>query len=229
MPYSHQTVGEIVRANFKSAIIFERYGIDYCCGGKQRLQDVCQKKSISLDEVSSLLDELDQQQPDILNAFQTMNTPELISYILLNHHRYIRQDMPVLIAQLRRVVHKHGDRYPWLQPALLLAEQLEQELMPHMAKEEHVLFPMLKAAYYKHASVEPNWVEELIQAMEHEHNQAGYLLEEFRYLTHGFHIPNDACTTFALCMAGWKEFEVKLHEHIHLENNILFPRSGIAA
>lgn len=221
----NQTVGEIVRENFKAAGVFERYGIDYCCGGKQKLSEACQKKSIAVDDVLLALESMNQTSPAPANEFQQMHAPELISYIMLHHHQYIREEMPLLIAQLRRIAYKHGDRFPWLHPALIVSEQLEQELINHLAKEEHVLFPMIKAAYYKEESVAKNWFTEPVKAMEHEHDQAGQLLEELRYLTHGFHIPSDGCTTFSLCMAGWREFEVKLHEHIHLENNILFLRA----
>ncbi|MFM2359718.1 MAG: hypothetical protein RLY16_1711 [Bacteroidota bacterium] len=226
-----QTIGNIVAANYKTAFVFEQWGIDYCCGGKRKLDDVCAKMEINQHEVeSAIFSALETAANE--KKFNEMPTKELIEYIMVQHHLYIKMNMSVILGQLQKVANKHGQRYPNMVTVAKVFEEMQEELLFHLAKEEQVLFPILKELEVNPDGVseqQRNFVNHPIAQMEHEHDHAGAQLKLLSNLTNGYSIPEDACTTFTVSLKALKEFEDKLHEHVHLENNILFPRAGVTA
>ena len=160
--------------------------------------------------------------------FTEMTADQLISYILIHHHFYVKQSMPTIINHLEKVAAKHGERYPYMITVLGLFKEIQEEMTMHMHKEEVILFPRIKEVAalqdaHQHRNLVAGYIAAPIQVMEHEHDHAGNILYQIRSLTGNYTAPSQACTTFQVCLAELKEFEADLHRHVHLENNILFP------
>jgi regulator of cell morphogenesis and NO signaling len=155
---------------------------------------------------------------------------QLSDYIVSTHHDFVRKEMPQILTWLQRVVMKHGERHPEMVKVAALFEAVNEEMTAHMQKEEHILFPRIKDFEERLLSGQKNhlnvtYLKSPIGVMEQEHDHAGELLGEIRKLTNDYNPPKDACTTFRLVISALKAFEVDLHQHVHLENNILFPKS----
>jgi regulator of cell morphogenesis and NO signaling len=237
MEINKQTpIGEIVSKDFRTAGIFERYGIDYCCGGKEQLGKACSERGIDIENIVSELNQLNEsgEVNTIKVPDKNWRTDELINHIVSQHHRYVKGAIPEITQRLQKTADTHGKNYPYLKNALELFGQLGQEMTFHMMKEEKVLFPFIHAMV-KANSTDPdkraplmapfNSVQIPIEAMEREHVAAGNLTDEIRQVCSDFNPPEDACITFKAAYAGLKEFEHDLHVHIHVENNILFPKA----
>lgn len=223
------TIGETVKEDFRAARVFSRHGIDFCCGGKKKLSDVCREKHLNEQAIRTELDELIQVQGETGVDFSAMPTDQLCEYIVGKHHAYIKRNAPVIRQYLDKVVRVHGHGYPELSVLKANFPALIDELTMHMMKEENVLFPFISAmavAVREGNTTEPAMfgsVGNPIRMMEHEHDSAGELLKEMSEATSGYRIPPEACNTFRVLYQSLKEFEEDLHLHIHLENNILFP------
>ena len=157
-----------------------------------------------------------------------MTAEQLISYILIHHHFYVKQSMPTIIGHLEKVAAKHGDRFPYMAEVLSLFREINDEMTMHMHKEEVILFPRIKEVTaqqeaHQHSNLAPGYIAAPIQVMELEHEHAGDILYKIRSLTNNYTPPEGACTTFQVSLAELKEFEEDLHRHVHLENNLLFP------
>ncbi len=209
------TVGAIVAEDFRTAAVFQRLGIDFCCRGNRTLDEVCRDKEI---RVETLLDELASVSgPGGAPRFNIWETGLLIDYIIGNHHAYVRRSAPLIVAHARKVAAVHGARHPELGEIRDRILRVLEELEQHMEKEERVLFPALKSGG-------AGWVTVPIAAMEREHDEAGRELEVIRELSGNYTPPEDACTTYRVFFKELEEFESDLHLHVHLENNVLFPR-----
>lgn len=224
--FATQTLGQIVAGNYKAASVFDKYELDFCCGGKRTLEDACQRKHINVSDVEKDLETVLGNGPEP-TAFKDMGPSMLISYILIHHHFYIQQNMPLIQQHLDKVAFKHGDNFPYMKKVAELFSELGDELMMHMKKEEMILFPAIREMERLQSLGEPISAGLLnvttpMMVMEKEHEIAGGLMEEIRTLTGHYSIPDGACTTFRISQMELKEFEEKLHEHVHLENNILF-------
>lgn len=229
--YKDHTLAAIVSDKHQAAAVFEKYQLDFCCKGKRTLQEACDEKHIAVEPV---IEELQQVfntcsiVPDQVTA--VMSATQLVDYIVLKHHLYVKQAMPLIYQHLYKVASKHGDRYPYMQEVFQLFATLQQEMDSHMQKEELVLFPRIKdvekAIQQKEFSAALNvgYISQPIHMMEMEHEEAGSLMAEIHKLTNAYTPPADACTTFRTCLAELKAFEEDLHRHVHLENHILFPR-----
>ncbi len=230
---TEQTVGEIASRNPSAARVFERYGIDYCCGGKVTLDQACRERGADLEEVASELT----RQPEHASAgrqdWRSAPISGLIQHILDAHHQYLRRELPRLTTLASKVLAAHEQRHG----ATLRAVQatflgLKDELESHMWKEEMVLFPLIRELEAGSLAGQPvppahcGSVRTPIRVMEHEHDSAGRALAEMRRTAGGYALPEDACKTYRAFFAGLQELEADLHQHIHLENNILFPRAA---
>jgi regulator of cell morphogenesis and NO signaling len=223
------TVGELAATFPQSTRILERAGIDYCCGGKKPLAQACAEAGLDTQE---LLAELKAgAQPAIAQDWQQRSAVELITHIIGKHHAYIRAEQPRLQALAAKVVSVHGARHPELAEVQAAFAMLARELSQHMLKEEQILFPFIErmeqAAQSGSAPPTPFFgtVQNPIRMMMSEHTTAGEDTATLRRLTGGYTPPEDACISFRTLYAALAEFEADLHQHIHLENNILFPRA----
>jgi len=206
--------------------VLEKYSLDFCCRGGKTLTEVCTEKALDID---SLIEEMQQTAPTKPQMpFTEMNAEQLISYILIHHHFYVKNSIPTIFNHIEKVVTKHGDKYPNMQQVLQLFAAVREELLPHMQKEEMILFPRIKelvAAVENnaHQAFAPSFIDGPVLVMETEHDNAGQLMFAIRDLTNHYTAPETACTTHKVCLEELKAFEEDLHQHVHIENNILFP------
>ena len=220
------TVGEIVATDFRTANVFEQFGIDFCCGGRQSFREACRTAAADPDRVQRALDALPSKTDDDTDVTR-WPLDRLIDHIVSTHHTYVRSALPVIARYLAKLVEVHGARHPELARVATSFDQMSHELMQHMLKEEHVLFPYVRElAVSGHGEPSPfGTVENPIRMMEHEHLAAAAELRLMRELTDGYTVPADGCTTYHVCLAELARFERDLHRHVHLENNILFPKA----
>ncbi|HZO54466.1 MAG TPA: iron-sulfur cluster repair di-iron protein [Bryobacteraceae bacterium] len=226
------TVAEIAANSLAAIGVFERLGIDYCCGGKRPLADVCQAKGYRLAEVERELESASAIADAPATDWNTAPIPALIDHIVETHHVYLKREMPLLSARAEKVHRVYADRRPGELDGLPeVFDQLRAELDMHLMKEEMILFPAIKAKVKELDSgiaAPPTCFGTLaspIAAMEYEHEEAGAALARIREITNDFAIPDYACATYRALILGLEEFERDLHRHIHLENNILHPRA----
>lgn len=216
-------VGKIVSDDFRTARIFSQFGIDFCCKGGISLEEACKLNQVQLDEVTRALQAI-AQLPEASDVWKSMKLHELIDHILEKHHRYINETGPTLLAYLLKISQVHGDRHPELKKVYELFHGSLQELAVHMKKEELVLFPLIRKAE-KHG-IEPGQLHAMlgpVSQMEAEHSLEGDRFREISRLTQQYTTPADGCQTYRVAFHMLAEFEADLHQHIHLENNILFP------
>jgi regulator of cell morphogenesis and NO signaling len=227
-----QTVSEIAIENPASARVFESLGIDYCCGGKIPLRDACFKAKVAPETVLQLLEDLKeaagQAQPE---KWVAAPFTELTGHIVSEHHDYVRAEGPRLLELLRKVKARHEWVHPEVTTISDVFADVFQELSIHMLKEEQVLFPYLnsmEAAVLSGKTVPPAFFGSVLNPIQHmlaDHNIAGDSLARISTLSNGYQPPPDGCPTFRALYHGLAEFEQNLHRHVHLENNILFPRA----
>ncbi len=225
---AEQTLASIVRSNHQAVPVLEKYNLDFCCKGKRTLAEACIEKGLPLESVTEELSKRIQLAPEDKTDFASMNAAQLISYILLQHHFYVKQAIPNILAHLQRVAQKHGERFPFMVEVFYLFNEVATEMSAHMQKEEMILFPRIKEietliSIHQHRNLDARYVTAPIQVMEAEHDAAGELMYRIRELTGNYTAPEEACTTFRISLAELKEFEEDLHRHVHIENNILFP------
>ena len=222
------TVGEIVAQDFRTAAVFERHKIDFCCGGGRSLEDACRERGV---DPGSLRAELEAACATGAAAprFAAWDAGTLIDYIVANHHDYVRQALPALMAHSEKLARVHGGRHPELLEIAELVHEVAVDMTSHMMKEEHILFPCIRAAALAVKDGCPipqspfGSVANPIRMMEAEHESAAGAMERIRELSGGYQVPPDGCTTYRVCMQELAAFEQDLHAHVHLENNILFP------
>ena len=225
-----KTVAEIALERPQAAAVFEKLGIDYCCGGKKPLAAACEAAGIDVNHVEGLLEGAGTDQPDA-GDWGKESLASLVSHIVEKHHAYCREEGLRLQPLLAKVVSKHGEHRPELAQVQELFTALRNELSMHMMKEEQMLFPYIIALEDSAArkSAPPRapfgTVQNPVRMMVLEHDDAGHLLKEIRSLSGDFTTPQDACPSFKALYQGLEAFEADLHQHIHLENNILFPRA----
>ncbi|MDA1027840.1 MAG: iron-sulfur cluster repair di-iron protein [Bacteroidetes bacterium] len=212
-------VGDIAVEQPSATRSFYRFGIDFCCGGGKSLQSVCEKKGI---DVSEVLRDIQIQQlgsGETSNDWKTASLAALISHIITTYHEPLRSELPRLKGMLDKVQRVHGhvdpERFEALQSVFT---SLIEELSEHMLKEEQILFPMIMQGNGAHASAP-------ISVMEQEHDNAGEALRAINKLTDEYVAPDYACNTWRALWSGFEDLEKMMHEHVHLENNILFPRA----
>jgi regulator of cell morphogenesis and NO signaling len=219
-----ETVGAIAAGVGGAARVFEDLGIDYCCGGRKPLEQVCAAKGLEVGPVMERLAAAAEAPGEEDWSKATMT--ELADHIEARHHAFLRAELPRLMALVEKVQRAHGQGHPELEGVRGAFEALSRDMYSHMEKEERVLFPALRAI---EAGAAARPLDGPIEQMVHEHDEAAALLREMRSLTGGFTPPMDACTSFRVLMHGLAALEKDLHRHVHKENNILFPAARRAA
>ncbi len=227
----NKSVGEIVKLNFRAADVFSNYGIDFCCGGKISVAEACANAKTEVSTVISALENLKNQPGVAVHDFDSWNIGFLSDYIQNTHHQYVSKAIPQILPLAEKVADVHGEHHPEVIRINDLFQDLAEELLQHMQKEEQILFPYIKKLVVEESAGKCNdpscfgSVMGPISVMEQEHENAGVILKELFRLSDGYTPPEDACNTFRVLYGKLKEFEDDLHRHIHLENNILFPKA----
>ncbi len=227
MNIENLSLAQIVSSKPEAAGIFESYNLDYCCRGKQLVSDVLRDEPLKHAALFKRLEEIFSKETTVENDFTTVSLSELVNYIVDKHHRYVNDSIPVIKQHLDKVISKHGDKFPHLSRIRELFEIVSNELANHMMKEEYILFPRIKTleASNKNTGDIPASVSTPIKVMESEHDSAGNLLAEIKKLSNNYTPDENACMTHRVCIDELKMFEEDLHRHVHLENNILFPKA----
>jgi len=228
---TQKQIGHFVAEDFRTAAVFTKYKIDFCCNGNRTIEEACTKKGIDsnilIDELEAVLSSKTDQTID----YKSWPLDLLAEYIEKKHHRYVEEKIPILRQFLDKLCSVHGERHPELFEINELFTASAGELTAHMRKEELVLFPFVKRmvnAKLGHAAIQPppfGTVENPITMMMQEHDNEGVRFRQIAELTNNYTPPADGCNTYIVTFAMLNEFEQDLHLHIHLENNILFPEA----
>jgi regulator of cell morphogenesis and NO signaling len=224
-------IGEIVANNFHTAHVFESLGIDFCCGGKKSINEACVAKGIDPDFVVNEIYKADQVNGTATH-FSKWDVDFLIDYIVNNHHLYVLTSVPTIEHHLQKVIAAHGEKNPQIAKIDSVFSSLKDELFEHMIKEERMLFPYIKKMNfaYKNSIEIPTppfgKLSDPVKVMEDEHAAAGNMMAQINKLAGGYAVPEKACGTYKLLYNELKDFEADLHMHVHLENNILFPKAA---
>ncbi len=225
------TVADVVRKDYRTAKVFKKYRIDFCCEGGKTIDQVCIERKIEPKELRNDLDSILAEEAPKMIAFDTWPLDQLIDHIEKKHHRYIEETAPLLKQYLKKVDAVHSNGAPYLTELYRVFDESAGNLAVHMKKEELILFPFIKGMVEAEKNGTPftpppfGSVGNPIDMMQAEHDAEG---EHFRYmeeLSNGYEIPNWACNTFIVAIKMLREFQDDLHAHIHLENNILFPKA----
>ncbi len=230
---TEKTVRELALENPAATRVFEKLGIDYCCGGNQSLEKACRAANLAVDQVLDSLEMAEQatRATQKIHDWQTEPLGDLVAHIKSTHHKYTREEIARLGPLLEKVCSVHGKNHPELLEVRGSFAGLAQELTMHMMKEEMVLFPYIvrmEEAVVQHEPVLPppfGSVQNPVSMMEREHESAGAALRAMREASSAYTPPPDACVSYETLYKALLEFEADLHQHIHLENNVLFPRA----
>lgn len=230
---SEMTVREVTAQVPESTRIFEKLKIDYCCGGGRPLIEACDSAGVKVDSVIEMLTDLSQSGASESGAvdFQTLSLTELVTYIVETHHIFTRSEMARIEALSAKVINAHSANHPELLKVANLFQRLSADLKPHMFKEEQVLFPYIVGMEQAAAKGQPfpfapfGTVRNPVWMMTKEHDGAGEILRELRLVTADYKVPPDACMSYQTLYRALEGFEKDLHQHIHLENNVLFPKA----
>lgn len=222
-----QKIGDIVTAFPKAADIFKEYRVDFCCGGDRLLKDVLQEEGHSekeiLDRIHTLYEELkdlNESNPDWVNE----PSGPLSDYIVNTHHAYLNAELPRISELVTLILRVHGGSHPELKEVHKLFHNLKMELEQHLIKEEEIEFPLMKEDEKQENFPGREKIRQVIQELKAEHDAAGELLRQLRKVTNDYELPGDACHSYRVAYGKLEELENDIFQHVHLENNILFPR-----
>jgi len=219
------TIGEIVANDFRAASMFKEAGIDFCCGGNKSLTEACKEKGAEESLLIQQLETLAQTPVSGAMNFKEWELSFLSDYIVNTHHKFVLKNLPELVFYTQKIASVHGENHPELSEVASLFININEELLQHLKNEEEVLFPAIKEAE-KNASpeVKATIVSEITR-MQGEHEFAGGAMDKINVLTNNYLIPEDACNTYRVSLKLLEQFEDDLHIHVHLENNILYPKA----
>lgn len=225
-------VGEMVAEDYRTADVFKKYGIDFCCGGGKTIERVCDEKNISMPELIDALSRVGQSSIKGEEDFNNWPLDKLAAYIEFTHHSYVNENLLMISQYAQKVEKAHGQHNPEVIEIVNIWRELSEELSVHMKKEELMLFPFIKKMQRALSentgltgSAPFGTVQNPVSVMVHEHDNAGALLKRIALLSNNYTPPEHACNTYRVLYAKLQEFEEDLHKHVHLENNILFPKA----
>jgi regulator of cell morphogenesis and NO signaling len=224
MPLTPSTlVADIASRHPRSIEVFERHGIDFCCGGRRPLGEVCREKGIDAGALATEIEKAAATETASDRTWTDAPLAEILDHIVGRYHSALREDLPRLGRMADKVAEVHGSRHGELVELAAVYRTLRGELEPHLADEEERVFPAVRRL----AAPGGAWSDEeqaALHALEEEHDRAGAALARLRELSSGFAVPADGCNTYRALYEGLARFERELHEHVHLENNVVFPR-----
>lgn len=223
--YRNKTVGEIVSDDFRAAEIFINAGIDFCCGGNQTLEGACMAKKLEIKLFEQKLSDLDNIPKSQTQNFKEWNLDFLCDYIQNTHHKVVEKLLPQLRAYTEKIANVHGGNHSELIDIADIFSKLNSELSVHLKKEEDVLFPAIKDFLNTKSENSKQIIISEITRMKGEHEAAGGGMDRINELSNNYKLPVDACNTYSVAYKLLREFEDDLHIHVHLENNILFPKA----
>lgn len=226
-PTIETTVGDLVAQRPSRSRVFEKLGIDYCCGGKKSLSEACAAKGLDADIILTTLLAAEEGTSSDEQNWARAGLSDLADHIEKTHHAYLKTELPRLEQIIAKVLKAHGSHHPELAEVQRAFAALQAELVPHMFKEEQILFPAIRRLEQSDVPLAFPFgtVANPIRMMEHEHDTAGDALGQIRRETSDYRVPDDACNTYRAMLDGLLKLEQDLHRHIHKENNILFPRA----
>lgn len=228
----NKTIGEIVAADFRTAKVFENHGIDFCCGGKIALETICAEKGLDLVSLSRELESVQSETTDRSQNYSSWSLPFLADYIVNTHHVYLKENDGQIAAYARKIAGVHGAHHPEVIRIAAIFDKIATDMTAHLKEEEEVFFPALKRVdATRIAGNTPDdkdreTIRTSLLRLHREHEEIGDAIHEIRHLSKEYAIPGDVCNTFMLTYQKLKEFEDDLHKHVHLENNILFPKAS---
>jgi regulator of cell morphogenesis and NO signaling len=225
-PTTQTTIGDLVAQRPSRSRVFEKLGIDYCCGGKRSLAEACAAKGLDAGAILTTLLAAEEGSRSDEPSWTNASLADLSRHIEQTHHAFLKRELPRLAAIVHKVARVHGGHHAWLAEFASIYDHFAAEMETHMRKEEEVLFPLIRSLEKEEAApTTNNGVGDPIQAMEDEHDDAGDALARMRELSSDFAPPADACNTFRAMLDGLREVESDTHRHVHKENNILFPKA----
>jgi regulator of cell morphogenesis and NO signaling len=230
-PQSNQTVRQMAIEHPSTVRVFEKLGIDYCCGGRKSIEEACRSANVPLENALELLSACEDEPKTGSEDWARAELDAVITQIIEKHHAYVRTETPRIVGLLSKLAERHGFLHPELKSIREIFTALSEELAAHMMKEEQILFPYIAALARAERENRPapqacfDSVEMPISRMLADHDDAGALLAQMRSLSGGYTAPAGSCPTYVGTYHALEEFERDLHHHVHLENNILFPRT----
>ncbi len=228
---NEETVGAIAAKDIRKAEILKQKGIDFCCGGNKTLKQASEQAGISEEELSAALADAESMPLSPSQDYNKWELDFLVDYIVNTHHRYVKENAEIIAGLATKVAQRHADAHPELNKLSKGVQHFLNDLLHHAEKEEQLLFPIIKECVAKNktpnhtATIASGTMPQHILMMQKEHEIAGEDLTYFRRLTDNYTLPNDACNSYTYLFQKMNEFENDLHKHIHLENNILFPKA----
>jgi regulator of cell morphogenesis and NO signaling len=219
------TVGEIVANDFRTAEVFKKAGIDFCCGGKKGLTETCAGLGIDVD---LLVGELEKTGLEPINPslnFKDWDAGFLCDYIMNTHHKFVLKNLPELVFYTRKIASVHGEHHPELLEIADLFAKINEELLQHLRNEEEVLFPAIRKELANPSAETRATIVSEIARMTGEHEFAGGAMDHISVISKHYLVPADGCNTYNVTYKLLEQFEDDLHIHVHLENNILYPKA----
>ena len=233
MEESKKTIGEIVAEDYRTAKIFEGHGIDFCCGGKVSLLATCAEKGINLAKILEEIAAVKNLPVERSQDYSSWELSFLADYIISVHHSYLKENIAQIAAYTQKIAAVHGTRHPEVIEIATIFNKIAIDLTAHLKEEEEEFFPAIKRVDLQKktgttaAATDIEIIKNSLNKLIHEHEEVGDAIHQIRHLAGGYAIPGDACNTFMVTYQKLKEFEDDLHKHVHLENNILFPKAAL--
>ena len=223
--YKQTKIGDIVTQDFRAAEVFKKAGIDFCCGGSQSLEDACRDKKLDVAEIESELSKLENSELVSSHRFNEWKLDFLCDYIVNTHHQTVMKLLPQLTFYTQKIAEVHGDNHPELPEIANIFAQVDTELRQHLCNEEEVLFPAIREVLKTNSAESKATIISEITRMTGEHEFAGGAMDKINELSHRYAVPEDGCNTYRVAYKLLEQFEDDLHIHVHLENNILYPKA----
>ncbi len=223
------TIGEIVANDFRASTVFKDAGIDFCCGGNQDMTEACNNDDIKKQKLIKELTLLNNSSIEASLNFKEWELGFLCDYIVNTHHKFVTKKLPEIFFYTEKIASVHGDHHPELIEVAQLFKEINKELTQHLKNEEDILFPAIKDVVLAGSKDSKALIISEISRMSKEHEFAGGAMDKINEITSGYKLPDDACNTYQVAFKMLEEFEDDLHVHVHLENNILYPKSLIIA